>query len=91
MKLLELYASANGAHKFVTAEGTRRTDLTFTSDNTDAMLAHALRLIESDSDFEPKLRIYDAFGKVIKGNVTMWVSLDRLKSWARHDREPLAA
>jgi hypothetical protein len=81
MKLLELYLNKNGAHKFVTAEGTRRTEFCSANGDNNAMLSQALTLIEADPDFEPRLRIYDANGIMLKGDVTRYATTEQLRSW----------
>lgn len=90
MKLLELYTSKNGDHKFICVEGLRRTDLDFRSNSMNVMLGEAVSIIEGDPAFEHRIRVYDAHG-INRGNVAMWITLERLKSWARRDREPLPA
>lgn len=91
MKLLELYINKNGPHRFICVDGLHRSDLPFTGSDTDTMLAEAVRIIEGDQVFDERIRIYDAHGICLKGDVTRYVTLASLKRWTRHEKQPLAA
>ncbi|MGH2547841.1 MAG: hypothetical protein ACRDHN_00500, partial [Thermomicrobiales bacterium] len=67
MKQLELYLNKNGDHKFVAAEGSRRTEISPARGDNNTMLAEALRLIEADCDFERQLRVYDNNEIMLRG------------------------
>jgi hypothetical protein len=81
MKLLELYFNKNGEHKFVIADGTRRTEFCSANGDNNAMLSQALTLIQANPDFESRLRIYDCNGIMLKGSVTRYASTEELRSW----------
>lgn len=80
MKLLELYLNQNGNHKFVAAEGLRRTEIAPAQGNNHALQAQALALIEADDDFERRVRIFDEHGIMLRGKTTMNLSVEQLRS-----------
>ncbi|MBS2006071.1 MAG: hypothetical protein JST01_03445 [Cyanobacteria bacterium SZAS TMP-1] len=95
MKTLELYinSQAGGYHSFIVVEGTRRYQLenNFSVQSVDEMLKHAEGLIESNTGYEPRLRVYDPGHKMVKGGDGItWVTQKQLRLWTmpRGMREP---
>lgn len=91
MKLLELYINKTAPHHFICVDGFSRTQMEFSSSDSNVMLAEALRIIEADEAFEDRIRVYDAHGICLKGDVTRWVQRSSLKRWMQPSKEPIAA
>jgi hypothetical protein len=83
MSTLELYINATegGNHTFIEERGTHRETLGFSSPSIESMLARAVAIIEGDASFEHRLRIVDAHGRMLKGDVARFIPLANLKVW----------